>query len=93
MVVQRLSTVERGPAGFSLSAAGKTLRRHAQKLLQQAAVARQAVHELRPEFGGALPIAASLSICTCLLPEELKSYQARIRRLSSVRAAATRRRY
>jgi DNA-binding transcriptional LysR family regulator len=39
------------------------------------AVARQAVHELRPSFGGALPIAASLSICTYLLPEVLKKYQ------------------
>src|SRR6516164_2218651 len=68
---------DRGPAGFSLSPAGKTLRPHAERLLQQVAVARQAVHELRPEFGGALPIAASLSICTYLLPEVLKNYQGR----------------
>lgn len=66
---------ERGPASFSLSAAGKTLRPHAEQLLRQVAVARQAVHELRPAFGGALPIAASLSICTYLLPEVLKNYQ------------------
>jgi DNA-binding transcriptional LysR family regulator len=39
------------------------------------ALARQAVHELQPSFGGALPIAASLSICTYLLPEVLKNYQ------------------
>ena len=68
---------ERGPAGFSLSAAGKTLRPHAEQLLRQVAVARQAVHELRPAFGGALPIAASLSICTYLLPEVLKNYQSK----------------
>ena len=68
---------DRGPSGFSLSAAGKALRPHAEKLLQQVAVARQAVHELRPAFGGALPIAASLSICTYLLPEVLKSYQSK----------------
>jgi len=68
---------ERGPAGFSLSAAGKTLRPHAEQLLRQVAVARQAVHELRPTFGGALPIAASLSICTYLLPEVLKNYQSK----------------
>lgn len=68
---------DRGPSGFSLSPAGKALRPHAEKLLQQVAVARQAVHELRPAFGGALPIAASLSICTYLLPEVLKNYQSK----------------
>jgi LysR family transcriptional regulator, low CO2-responsive transcriptional regulator len=66
---------ERGPSGFSLSPAGNTLRPHAEQLLRQVAVARQAVHELRPESGGALPIAASLSICTYLLPEVLTKYQ------------------
>jgi DNA-binding transcriptional LysR family regulator len=66
---------ERGPGGFSLSSAGKALRPHAEQLLRQVAVARQAVHQLRPAFGGALPIAASLSICTYLLPEVLKNYQ------------------
>ena len=35
---------ERGPAGFSLSPAGKALRPHAEQLLRQVAVARQAVH-------------------------------------------------
>lgn len=67
---------ERGPAGFSLSPAGKALRPHAEQLLRQVAVARQAVHELRPAVGGALPIAASLSICTYLLPAVLKKFQA-----------------
>jgi len=67
---------ERGPGGFSLSPAGKTLRTHAEQLLRQVALARQAVHELTPASGGALPIAASLSICTYLLPEVLKRYQA-----------------
>jgi LysR family transcriptional regulator, low CO2-responsive transcriptional regulator len=66
---------DRGPGGFSLSQAGKALRPHAEQLLRQVAVARQAVHELRPSFGGALPIAASLSICTYLLPGVLKKYQ------------------
>jgi len=66
---------ERGPAGFSLSPAGKALRPHAEQLLRQVAIARQAVHELRPVTGGALPIAASLSICTYLLPDVLKNYQ------------------
>ncbi len=66
---------ERGPGSFSLSPAGKILRSHAEKLLRQVAVAREAVHELRPASGGALPIAASLSICTYLLPNVLKKYQ------------------
>jgi DNA-binding transcriptional LysR family regulator len=66
---------ERGPGGFSLSPAGKTLRSHAEQLLRQVALARQAVSELRPASTGALPIAASLSICTYLLPEVLKKYQ------------------
>jgi LysR family transcriptional regulator, low CO2-responsive transcriptional regulator len=66
---------ERGPGSFSLSPAGKILRTHAEQLLRQVAFARQAVHELRPVSGGALPIAASLSICTYLLPEILKKFQ------------------
>jgi len=67
---------DRGPRGLSLSPAGKALRPHAEQLLRQVALARQAVHELRPAMGGALPIAASLSICTYLLPEVLKNFQA-----------------
>jgi LysR family transcriptional regulator, low CO2-responsive transcriptional regulator len=67
---------ERGPRGFALSPAGKALRSHAEQLLRQLALARQAVHELKPASSGALPIAASLSICTYLLPEVLKKYQA-----------------
>lgn len=66
---------ERGPGSFSLSPAGKILRSHAEQLLRQVAIARQAVHELRPVSGGAVPIAASLSICTYLLPDVLKQYQ------------------
>lgn len=67
---------ERGPSGFALSPAGKILRSHAEQLLRQVALARQAVHEFKPASTGALPIAASLSICTYLLPEVLKNYQA-----------------
>ncbi len=66
---------ERDHGKFSLTLAGKALRPHAEQLLRQVAVARQAVHELHPITGGALPIAASLSICTYLLPEVLKKYQ------------------
>src|SRR6202166_1124896 len=67
--------IEREHGKFSLSLAGKALRPHAELLLRQVAIARQAVHELHPIAGGALPIAASLSICTYLLPEVLKKYQ------------------
>lgn len=66
---------ERDHGKFSLSIAGKALRPHAEQVLRQVAIARQAVHELHPISGGALPIAASLSICTYLLPEVLKKYQ------------------
>jgi LysR family transcriptional regulator, low CO2-responsive transcriptional regulator len=67
---------ERGPKGLSLSRTGKILRPHAEQLLRQVAQARQAVHQSRPDSSGAVPIAASLSICTYLLPEVLKKYQA-----------------
>jgi DNA-binding transcriptional LysR family regulator len=66
---------EREHGKFSLSLAGKALRPHAEQVLRQVAIARQAVHELHPIAGGALPIAASLSICTYLLPDVLKKYQ------------------
>jgi LysR family transcriptional regulator, low CO2-responsive transcriptional regulator len=68
---------ERGPNGMTLTHSAKALRPHAEQLLRQVALARQAVHELQPAFGGALPIAASLSICTYLLPEVLKNYQSK----------------
>ena len=67
---------ERGPRGFSLSAAGRALRPHAEQLLHAVALARQAVHDLRPAGGGSVQIAAALSICTYLLPDVLKRFQA-----------------
>jgi DNA-binding transcriptional LysR family regulator len=66
----------RGRSSFSLSPAGKALRPHAEHLLQTVARARQAVHELQPNADDALRIAASLSICTYLLPDVMKDYQA-----------------
>jgi DNA-binding transcriptional LysR family regulator len=66
----------RGPAHLSLSPAGKALRPHAEQLLRTVALARQAVHEIQPSAGGALRIAAALSICTYLLPDVMKDYQA-----------------
>src|SRR5437773_12071918 len=66
---------ERGKHGLALSAAGRALRPHAEQLLRAVALARQAVHDLRPASGGALQIAAVLSICTYLLPDVLKRFQ------------------
>lgn len=66
---------DRGRGSLSLSAAGRALRPHAEQLLQAVAHARQAVHDLRPASGGALQIAAALSICTYLLPDVLRRFQ------------------
>jgi DNA-binding transcriptional LysR family regulator len=62
--------------GLALSPAGRALRPHAEQLLQVVAHARQAVHDVRPSSGGALAIAAALSICTYLLPDVLKRFHA-----------------
>ena len=67
---------ERGRGGLVLSAAGRALRPHAERILRAVALARQGVHELRQAGGGALQIAAALSICTYLLPDVLKRFQA-----------------
>jgi DNA-binding transcriptional LysR family regulator len=71
-----VSLFDRGRGGLSLSAAGRALRPHAEQLLHAVALARQAVHQLQPATGGALQIAAALSICTYLLPAALKRFQA-----------------
>src|ERR1017187_9473845 len=67
---------ERVRSHLHLSPAGKVLRPHAEQLLRTIALARQAVHELQPAAGGALRIAAALSICTYFLPDVMKDYQA-----------------
>ena len=68
---------DRGRTGLALSPAGRALRPHAEQLLHAVALARQAVHDLRPSSsGGAITIAAVLSICTYLLPDVLKRFQA-----------------
>ncbi|HUF93036.1 MAG TPA: LysR family transcriptional regulator [Candidatus Limnocylindria bacterium] len=71
-----VSLFDRGQTSFALSAAGRAFRPHAEQLLRAVADARQAVHGLRPASGGALQIAAALSICTYLLPDVLKKFQA-----------------
>ncbi len=65
----------RSRSGFTLSAAGRSLRPHAEQLLRAAAQARQAVQELRPDNSGPLQIAAALSICVYFLPDVLKQFQ------------------
>jgi len=67
---------ERGREGLVLSAAGRALRPQAEQLLHAVAVARQAVQETRGAAAGTLHIAAALSICTYLLPDVLKRFQA-----------------
>ncbi len=71
-----VTLLERGRGAPTLSAAGRALRPHAEQLLRAVALARQAVHQLRPASAGALQIAAALSICTYLLPDVLKRFQA-----------------
>lgn len=70
-----VSLFERAGGPLALSPAGRALRPHAEQLLQAVALTRQAVHNLRPATGGALQIAAALSICTYLLPDVLKRFQ------------------
>lgn len=71
----RVVLFDRERSSLSLSPAGKALRPHAEQLLRVVALARQAVHELQPSAGGALNIAAALSICTYFLPDVIKDYQ------------------
>jgi DNA-binding transcriptional LysR family regulator len=66
----------RSKTGLVLSAAGRAFRPHAEQLLHAVASARQAVHDLRPASGSAIQIAAALSICTYVLPDVLKRFQA-----------------
>ena len=71
-----VSLFDRARSGLALSPAGRALRPHAEQLLHAVALARQAVHDLRPSSGGgAITIAAALSICTYLLPDVLKRFQ------------------
>src|SRR5207302_1330509 len=66
---------ERSTHGMANTAADGARRPHAEQLLRAVALARQAVHGLRSASGGALQIAAVLSICTYLLPDVLKRFQ------------------
>jgi|SRR5271156_2741177 len=61
---------------LSVSPAGKALRPHAEQLLRDVSLARQAVNELQPSSSGTLSVAAALSVCTYFLPDVMKDYQA-----------------
>jgi DNA-binding transcriptional LysR family regulator len=61
---------------FGLSPAGRAFRPHAEQILREVGLARQAVHPLGAPAGGVLRIAAVLSICTYVLPDVLKRFQA-----------------
>jgi DNA-binding transcriptional LysR family regulator len=71
-----VSLLDRGAGGLALSSAGRAFRPYAEQLLKAVALARQAVHDLRSPTGGAVQIAAALSICTYLLPDVLKRFRA-----------------
>lgn len=66
---------ERGRDGLVLSVAGRAFRPYAEQVLRAVALGRQAVHDRRPP-SGALQVSAALSICTYLLPDVLKRFQA-----------------
>jgi LysR family transcriptional regulator, low CO2-responsive transcriptional regulator len=66
----------RSPGNVTLTAAGKALLPHAERMIRDVASARQAVYELQPTAAGALSIGAAFSICTYLLPDVLQKFQA-----------------
>src|SRR5438093_13144413 len=54
--------------GLALSAAGRALQPHAEQLLQAVALARQAVHDIRPASGGGIQLGTVLSLCPYPFP-------------------------
>lgn len=69
------SLFARSRSGLTLSEAGRILRPFAEELLHTAALASQAVHELKPAGAGPLLIAAAHSISVYLLPDFMKRFQ------------------
>lgn len=65
----------RGRGALTLSVAGRVLKPHAEQLLRTAALARQAIQELQPSRGGALQIAAELTVCTYFLPDIIDRFR------------------
>jgi LysR family hydrogen peroxide-inducible transcriptional activator len=67
----------RGRRETVLTAAGETLREHAEALLDRAAVARRAVRDLVELRGGRLSIGAIPSVSACLLPAAITAFRKR----------------
>jgi DNA-binding transcriptional LysR family regulator len=67
----------RGRRESVLTAAGETLRQHAEALLERAAAARQAVQDLVGLRGGRLTIGAIPSVSACLLPAAITAFRRR----------------
>ena len=67
---------QRGRRESVLTAAGETLRLHAEGLIERAALARRAVQELVGLRGGRLAIGAIPSVSACLLPAAVATFRA-----------------
>ena len=67
----------RGRRETVLTAAGETLRQHAEALLERADAAKRAVHDLIGLRGGRLTIGAIPSVSACLLPAVIASFRKR----------------
>ncbi len=67
----------RGRRETVLTAAGETLRLHAEALLERAAAARRAVQDLIGLRGGRLTIGAIPSVSACLLPAAIAAFRRR----------------
>ena len=65
----------RGRRETVLTAAGETLRAHAEVLLERADAARQAVHDVVGLRGGRLTIGAIPSVSACLLPSVIAAFR------------------
>ena len=65
----------RGRRETVLTAAGETLRHHAEALLDRAATARQAVQDLVGLRGGRLAIGAIPSVSACVLPAAIAAFR------------------
>ncbi len=80
---------QRGRRESVLTAAGETLRGHAETLLQQAEAARRAVHELVGLRGGRLVIGAIPSVSAGLLPAPIAAFRKRYPQIELVLAEGT----
>src|SRR5258707_5311791 len=80
---------EREHGKFSLSLAGKALRPHAEQLLRQVAVARQAVHELHPLREGLYRLRLRFPFALTCFPKSSRNIRRVIRKSSSACEAET----